>query len=72
MSSYSYSTPSSPTYGFFPTGTTSPNAFVGFHQSPREQHAMYAALTGSAGHSQQRKGQQTQSHCGLKKFIMRK
>lgn len=32
MSRYSYE-PSSPKYGFFPTGPTSPNAFAGFHQS---------------------------------------
>ncbi|KAG5643537.1 hypothetical protein DXG03_000678 [Asterophora parasitica] len=28
MSSYPYSVPASPTYGFFPSGTTSPNAFA--------------------------------------------
>jgi len=32
MSPYNYE-PTSPKFGFFPTGTTSPNAFAGFHQS---------------------------------------
>ncbi|KAK1234760.1 hypothetical protein PQX77_002033 [Marasmius sp. AFHP31] len=51
MSSYTFNPPSTPTYGFFPTGITSPNAFSGFHQSPRDTHAMYAAaFNPSAGH----------------------
>jgi hypothetical protein len=73
MSSYTYNTPSSPTFGFFPAGATSPNAFAGFHQSPRDQHAMYyAALSASAAHSQQHKSQQAQSQGGLKKYVTRK
>lgn len=46
MPSY-FATPSSPTFGFFPTGNTSPNAFSGFHQNPRETHNMYAAFSSS-------------------------
>jgi hypothetical protein len=70
--SYSYNTPSSPSYGFFPAGATSPNAFAGLHQSPREQHAMYAALSASTGYSQPHNGQQTQSQGGFKKYVTRK
>lgn len=33
MSSYSYESPTSPKFGFFPTGPASPNAFAGFHSS---------------------------------------
>ncbi|RDB28436.1 hypothetical protein Hypma_016043 [Hypsizygus marmoreus] len=73
MSSYPYQTPPSPTYGFFPTGTTSPNAFASFHQSPRDSHAMYAAFAATASSSQhQRAPQQPQSQSGLKKFMTRK
>ncbi|KAF9270850.1 hypothetical protein L218DRAFT_821662, partial [Marasmius fiardii PR-910] len=43
MSSYTFNSPSTPTYGFFPAGITSPNAFTSFHQSPRDTHTMYAA-----------------------------
>jgi len=32
MSPYNYE-PTTPKFGFFPTGPTSPNAFAGFHQS---------------------------------------
>ncbi|KAF9486385.1 hypothetical protein BDN70DRAFT_889342 [Pholiota conissans] len=46
MPSY-FSAPSSPTFGFFPTGTTSPNTFAGFHQNPRDAHNMYAAFGAS-------------------------
>ncbi|KAF9469606.1 hypothetical protein BDZ94DRAFT_1242820 [Collybia nuda] len=73
MSSYSYTTPSSPTYGFFPTGATSPNAFASFHQSPRDTHAMYAAFASSTSNSQQQHGGQQQNiQSGLKKFVTRK
>lgn len=48
-SNYSYSSPpSSPMASFFPTGPASPHAFAGFHQSPRDGHAMYAALAPSS------------------------
>lgn len=47
MSSYYSSSPASPVGGFFPTGPASPHAFAGFHQSPRDGHAMYAALGAS-------------------------
>ncbi|KJA28593.1 hypothetical protein HYPSUDRAFT_129277 [Hypholoma sublateritium FD-334 SS-4] len=39
--------PASPTFAFFPTGTTSPNTFGGFYQNPRDQHNMYAAFGSS-------------------------
>jgi len=45
-----FSPPSSPTFGFFPTGATSPNAFVGFHQNPRDTYTMYSTF--SSGTSQ--------------------
>ncbi|KAF9072782.1 hypothetical protein BDP27DRAFT_1217014 [Rhodocollybia butyracea] len=76
MSSYTYTTP--PTaHGFFPSGVTSPNAFPTFHQSPRDSHAMYAAVFSSPsstypnrtnGQSQQTQGSQNP----LKKFVSRK
>ncbi|KIM47702.1 hypothetical protein M413DRAFT_439372 [Hebeloma cylindrosporum] len=44
MPSSYFSPPSSPTFGFFPTGATSPNAFSGFHQNPRETYTMYSAF----------------------------
>ncbi|KAF8079111.1 hypothetical protein FPV67DRAFT_1663764 [Lyophyllum atratum] len=73
MSSYPYTVPASPTYGFFPTGTTSPNAFASLHQSPRDSHAMYAAFGASSSNSQQQRGNsQSQSSSGLKKFMTRK
>ncbi|KAF8978294.1 hypothetical protein BDQ17DRAFT_1440164 [Cyathus striatus] len=59
MSPYTYNPPSSPTFGFFPTGATSPNAFAPFHQSPRDKHAMYSAFT-SAAAPQQNTSQQGQ------------
>ncbi|KAL1726689.1 hypothetical protein EV714DRAFT_218830, partial [Schizophyllum commune] len=37
--------PNLPSSGLFPSGPTSPNAFTFFHQSPRETHEMYAALS---------------------------
>ncbi|KAI5898931.1 uncharacterized protein SCHCODRAFT_02663757 [Schizophyllum commune H4-8] len=43
------SSPSS--LGLFPSGPTSPNAFTLFHQSPRETHDMYAALTATTSSS---------------------
>ncbi|EGO31152.1 hypothetical protein SERLADRAFT_376867 [Serpula lacrymans var. lacrymans S7.9] len=61
MSSYNYaytSPPTSPTYGFFPSGPASPHAFSSFHQDPRQTHNMYASLGSamgyqSSGHSSQ-------------------
>ncbi|KAG6813237.1 hypothetical protein H0H92_012874 [Tricholoma furcatifolium] len=44
MSSYSYPAPSSPTYGFFPTGPAAPHAFASMHQSPRDTHAIIAVF----------------------------
>ena len=58
MPSY-FTVPSSPTFAFFPTGTTSPNAFGSFHQNPRDTHAMYAAFTSSVT-SQNRSNQLSQ------------
>lgn len=76
MSSYNYpAVPPSPTYGFFPTGATSPNAFASFHQSPRDQHAMYASFSSSASSLQnQRSAQQSSqgSQSGFKKLVSRK
>ncbi|TFK42040.1 hypothetical protein BDQ12DRAFT_576623, partial [Crucibulum laeve] len=67
MSTYSYNAPASPTFGFFPTGATSPNAFASFHQSPRDTHNMYSSFS-SHSNSQQRNGSQpSQSKSGLKK-----
>ncbi|PSS36811.1 hypothetical protein PHLCEN_2v1355 [Hermanssonia centrifuga] len=43
MSTY-YSPPSSPVSSFFPNGPASPHAFSSFHHSPRDDHALYAAL----------------------------
>ncbi|KAI5829272.1 hypothetical protein K523DRAFT_320734 [Schizophyllum commune Tattone D] len=40
-----------PSSGLFPSGPTSPNAFTLFHQSPRETHEMYAALSASTAPS---------------------
>ncbi|KIM88791.1 hypothetical protein PILCRDRAFT_813768 [Piloderma croceum F 1598] len=62
MSSYNspyQSAPSSPSHGFFPVGTTSPNAFASFGQSPRDQHNMFASLGSSHGYSQQNGGGST-------------
>ncbi|KAJ3874849.1 hypothetical protein F5051DRAFT_297397, partial [Lentinula edodes] len=69
--------PTSPTYGFFPSGVTSPNAFPTFHQSPRDSHAMYAAaFSPSSSSSQNRANGQTQRTQGsqnpLKKLVSRK
>ncbi|KAJ3869246.1 MAG: hypothetical protein NXY57DRAFT_963362 [Lentinula lateritia] len=63
MSSYTYTAPpTSPTYGFFPSGVTSPNAFPTFHQSPRDSHAM------ANGQTQRTQGSQNP----LKKLVSRK
>ncbi|KAL1669507.1 hypothetical protein GGF50DRAFT_110216 [Schizophyllum commune] len=40
-----------PSSGLFPSGPTSPNAFTLFHQSPRETHEIYAALSASTAPS---------------------
>ncbi|KAF5312187.1 hypothetical protein D9619_002744 [Psilocybe cf. subviscida] len=66
MPSYS-SPPPSPMSGFFPTGTTSPNAFSGFHQNPRDSHNVYSAFIGtrSSSSSQNSHG----SKKGLKKML---
>ncbi|KAG6851398.1 hypothetical protein H0H93_005796 [Arthromyces matolae] len=61
MSSYPYTVPSSPTYGFFPSGTTSPHAFASFHQSPRDTHNMYAAAFASSASSTQPQNGSSQS-----------
>lgn len=51
MSSYTYPTSRSTTVtSLFPTGPAAPNAFYGFHRSPRDNYEMYAALT-SGGNS---------------------
>ncbi|THH23134.1 hypothetical protein EUX98_g8049 [Antrodiella citrinella] len=59
MSSYYTSPPSSPTVGFFPTAPASPNAFSGFqyHQSPRDQHDMYAEFGAACQGAQRQQGQ---------------
>ncbi|THV06490.1 hypothetical protein K435DRAFT_848972 [Dendrothele bispora CBS 962.96] len=63
MSPYNYQPPSSPTYGFFPTGVTSPNAFASFHQCPRDTHAMYAAaFPSSSSYSPSTNGGQQPTH----------
>ena len=77
MSSQSYPTsPSSPTFGFFPMGTTSPNAFPQFGYSPRDSHSMYAAFVGGpnskAALPQQRAAQQPHSQGSLKRLVSRK
>ncbi|KAK7464489.1 hypothetical protein VKT23_006659 [Stygiomarasmius scandens] len=76
MSPYTYQPPSSPTYGFFPTGVTSPNAFASFHQCPRDTHAMYAAAFPSSSSSypnSTNNGQQTHGiQNPLKKLVSRK
>lgn len=53
MSSYYSSPPTSPASGFFPSGPASPHAFASFHQSPRDNHSMYAAFgaSHSSGHA---------------------
>ncbi|KAF8899267.1 hypothetical protein BD779DRAFT_1487841 [Infundibulicybe gibba] len=61
MSSYSYTVPASPTYGFFPTGATSPNAFASFQQSPRDSHAMYASFGASISGQQRQNSTQSSS-----------
>ncbi|KAJ6469563.1 hypothetical protein DFH06DRAFT_985533 [Mycena polygramma] len=47
MSSYTkYATaPAAASYGLFPAGATSPNAFSSLHQSPRDTHSMYAQFS---------------------------
>ncbi|ESK96187.1 hypothetical protein Moror_7261 [Moniliophthora roreri MCA 2997] len=74
MSSYAYNPPSSPTYGFFPTGMTSPNAFPSFHHDPRQAHAMYAhAFQPSSYANIAHTGTQPQQSQGSqKKFASRK
>jgi len=77
MSSYTYSAPpTSPTFGFFPSGVTSPNAFPTFHQSPRDSHSMFsAAFSPSTSYPNQTNGQSQQvqgSQNPLKKFVSRK
>ncbi|KIK70444.1 hypothetical protein GYMLUDRAFT_32460 [Collybiopsis luxurians FD-317 M1] len=78
MPSYTYTAPpTSPTYGFFPSGVTSPNAFPTFHQSPRDSHAMYAAAfsPSSSLYPNQTNGQAGQSQGSqnpLKKLVSRK
>ncbi|KAH0591266.1 hypothetical protein J132_10637 [Termitomyces sp. J132] len=73
MPSYPFTVPPSPSYGFFPSGTTSPNAFASFHQSPRDTHAMYAALASSSSGAQSKRGSsQSQSSSVFKKFLRRK
>ncbi|KAJ8515421.1 hypothetical protein ONZ45_g7149 [Pleurotus djamor] len=73
MSSYNYAAPTAaPAYGLFPAGQTSPNAFAGFHQSPRDMHNMYASFGAS---SPQQGGAQAQGQSGmgsLKKLVSRK
>lgn len=61
MSSYTHTVPSSPTYGFFPSGATSPGAFNSFHQSPRDTHNMYAAFSSSTTTQQHQAPQQSQA-----------
>ncbi|KAJ7361337.1 hypothetical protein DFH08DRAFT_843810 [Mycena albidolilacea] len=49
MSTYTkYAVPTAPAYGLFPTGATSPNAFMSHHQSPRDNHTMYAQFSAPA------------------------
>ncbi|PFH48397.1 hypothetical protein AMATHDRAFT_65571 [Amanita thiersii Skay4041] len=62
-----FSGTSSPTSGFFPTGTTSPNAFMGFHQDPRDTHAMYAAFGSSMTMAQPGSGKQTHGQGSIKR-----
>jgi len=64
------SPPSSPVASFFPTGPASPHAFSSFHQSPRDGHAMYAALAPSQQANVQSGGQSSSGT--VKKFIQRK
>ncbi|KAI0035141.1 hypothetical protein K488DRAFT_83347 [Vararia minispora EC-137] len=48
MSSYNYAIPSTSNgLSFFPAGPAAPHAFSTMHQSPAEQHAMYAAFAQS-------------------------
>ncbi|KDR85520.1 hypothetical protein GALMADRAFT_132212 [Galerina marginata CBS 339.88] len=54
MPSY-FAAPSSPTFGLFPTGVTSPNAFSGFHQNPREAHNIVAAFSSSGSKDQEKR-----------------
>ncbi|EDR15928.1 uncharacterized protein LACBIDRAFT_301412 [Laccaria bicolor S238N-H82] len=61
--------PASPTHGFFPSGSSSPNAFGSFYQNPREAHSMYTAFNPSSS-SQKPQGQHYQSgKGGLKRFF---
>ena len=70
-SNYTYtSPPSSPITSFFPTGPSSPHAFASFHQSPRDGHAMYAALAPSSQANVPSGGQSGPGT--IKKFIQRK
>lgn len=54
---YAGAATSAPSYGLFPVGATSPNAFSSLHQSPRDTHSMYAQFstpaTASAPSTQQ-------------------
>ncbi|CCL98137.1 uncharacterized protein FIBRA_00131 [Fibroporia radiculosa] len=73
MSSYNYyaSPPSSPAASFFPTGPSAPHAFASFHQSPRDGHAMYAALAPSSRSNIPPSGKSSQTN-PLKKLVARK
>ena len=75
MSAQSYPTPTSPTFGFFPVGTTSPNAFSQFGYSPRDSHSMYATFVGTSSSNatlpQQRAGQQPHNQGSLKRLVSR-
>ncbi|OCH93007.1 hypothetical protein OBBRIDRAFT_700715, partial [Obba rivulosa] len=51
MPSYYVSPSSSPVASFFPTGPASPHAFSSFQQSPRDSHAMWAAMGSGTTHS---------------------
>ncbi|KAI4526954.1 hypothetical protein K525DRAFT_187876 [Schizophyllum commune Loenen D] len=61
---------STPSSGLFPSGPTSPNAFTLFHQSPRETHEMYAALSSptSAPNSPDGRARSSSSSSALSKL----
>ncbi|EIN14372.1 hypothetical protein PUNSTDRAFT_49185 [Punctularia strigosozonata HHB-11173 SS5] len=62
-------------YAHMPASPTSPNAFAGFQQSPRDAHAMYTsmgAVFASSGGNQSSRSKNSSAGGVLKKLASRK
>jgi hypothetical protein len=71
----SYAANGNAMYGYMPATPTSPNAFMGFQQSPRDTHAMYASMGSafaSSGGGQSSRSKGSSNGSVLKKFASRK